>query len=88
VRDEPVSALDVFVQAQVPYLLGDLQTRLGLTYVFISHDLAVAEAIADDVAVMNRGRIVESASAERLFADPQHEYTRLLLASVPRAAAA
>ena len=88
VLDEPVSALDVSVQAQVLQLLGDLQDRLGLTYVFISHDLAVVEAIAHDVVVMQRGRVVESASAERIFADPQHDYTKLLLGSVPRAAAA
>jgi ABC-type glutathione transport system ATPase component len=86
VLDEPVSALDVSVQAQVLMLLADLQTQLGLTYVFISHDLAVVETIAHEVAVMYDGKIVEHASAENIFADPQHEYTRLLLASVPRAA--
>jgi len=88
VLDEPVSALDVSVQAQVLLLLGDLQARLALTYVFISHDLAVVETIAHDVAVMNAGKVVEHAAAERIFAHPQHEYTRLLLASVPRARAA
>ncbi len=83
VLDEPVSALDVSIQAQVLLLLADLQTRLGLTYVFISHDLAVVEAVAHDVAVMHRGRIVEHAPATRIFADPQHAYTQLLLSSVP-----
>ena len=84
VLDEPVSALDVSIQAQVLLLLTELQARLGLTYVFISHDLAVIESIAHDVAVMHRGRIVEHAPAARIFADPQDDYTRLLLSSVPR----
>ena len=68
--------------------LAKLQERLGLTYVFISHDLAVVETIAHEVAVMHRGQVVEHAAAERIFADPQHAYTKLLLSSVPRLAAA
>ncbi len=83
VLDEPVSALDVSVQAQVLRLLRDLQARLGLTYVFISHDLAVIEALCDRVLVMYRGRVVEDAPRERLFTQPAHDYTRALLAAVP-----
>ncbi|NBB84154.1 MAG: ATP-binding cassette domain-containing protein [Alphaproteobacteria bacterium] len=83
VLDEPVSALDVSVQAQVLKLLKDLQQRLGLTYVFISHDLAVVENLADDVMVMYFGRVVEHRPRRELFRAPQHDYTKLLLSSVP-----
>ena len=83
VCDEPVSALDVSIQAQILNLLKDLQRDFGLTYLFISHDLAVVRTMADEIAVMNRGKLVEVGSAEEVYANPKDEYTKALFTAVP-----
>ncbi len=83
VCDEPVSALDVSIQAQILNLLKDLQRDFGLTYLFISHDLAVVRAMSDRIAVMNQGKLVEVGAAEEIYNEPKDEYTKALFSAVP-----
>ena len=82
--DESVSALDVSVQAQVLNLLQDLQDEYGMSYIFISHDLAVVKYISDEIMVMNEGSIVEVADSDEIYRAPREEYTRKLLSSIPK----
>ena len=81
--DEPVSALDVSIQAQILNLLKDLQRDFGLTYLFISHDLGVVRTMSDEIAVMNKGKLVEVGPAEQVYSNPKHEYTKALFTAVP-----
>ena len=83
VCDEPVSALDVSIQAQILNLLKDLQRDFGLTYLFISHDLGVVRTMSDEIAVMNKGELVEVGPAEQVYSQPKHEYTKALFTAVP-----
>jgi peptide/nickel transport system ATP-binding protein/oligopeptide transport system ATP-binding protein len=83
VCDEPVSALDVSIQAQILLLLKELQQEMGLSYVFISHDLRVVRHVADEIVVMQRGRVVEHGEVAQIYAEPQQDYTRNLLNSIP-----
>ena len=84
IADEPVSALDVSIRAQVLNLLQRLQQQFHLTYLFVSHDLSVVKHLAHRVVVMYKGKIVEQGDGDQVFADPQHDYTRRLLAAVPQ----
>lgn len=83
VCDEPVSALDVSIQAQILNLMKELQEKMGLTYMFITHDLSVVNHFSDDIAVMYLGKLIEKASSEELFAHPTHPYTQALLSAIP-----
>ena len=86
IADEPVSALDVSIQSQILNLLTNLVRELNLTMMFISHDLSVVHYIADRIAVMQKGKLVESGSANEIMKDPQHDYTKTLLSAIPHVA--